>query len=157
MEPLDIAHRVLDANHFMVLGTTQPDGTPRVSPVFYNHAGYRELYWVSSPEARHSRNLDARPRVEIVVFDSHVEPGPEVAAVYLGATAARVPDAELAAAVAVAFASQPGTARAFGVEELSGAADLRLYRAVVESTEIHVRGSDPDRGTGIDRRLAVSG
>jgi nitroimidazol reductase NimA-like FMN-containing flavoprotein (pyridoxamine 5'-phosphate oxidase superfamily) len=157
MEPLDIAHRVIDDNHFMVLGTAQPDGTPRVSPVFFNHAGYREFYWISSPEAQHSRNVAAQPRVEIVVYDSRVDPGPGTAAVYLGATAAQVPDAELPAAVTVAFASVRSGARAYGVEELSGDAGLRLYRATVTSTEIHVRGGDPERGTGIDRRLAVDG
>jgi hypothetical protein len=97
-EPTDIAHRVIDDNHFMVLGTSQPDGTPRVSPVFYNHAGYRDFYWISSVR-------------------SGVRP--------------------------------------YGVDELSGDAELRLYRATVHSVEIHVRGSDPERGTGIDRRLAV--
>ena len=153
-EPRDIAHRIIDDNHFMVLGTSQPDGTPRVSPVFYNHDGYRDFYWISSPRAQHSRNIAAQPRVEIVIFNSQVDPGPGTAAVYLGATAAQVPDAELPA-VTAAFSSVRSGVRAYGVDELSGDAELRLYRAVVRSTEIHVRGSDPERGTGIDRRLTV--
>jgi len=155
MEPTDIAHRVIDDNHFMVLGTSQPDGTPRVSPVFYNHAGYRDFYWISSPHAQHSRNVAAQPRVEIVIYNSQVDPGPGTAAVYLGATAAQVPDAELPTAVGAAFSSVRSGVRPYGVEELSGDAELRLYRATVRSVEIHVRGSDPERGTGIDRRLAV--
>jgi nitroimidazol reductase NimA-like FMN-containing flavoprotein (pyridoxamine 5'-phosphate oxidase superfamily) len=154
-EPRDIAHRIVDDNHFMVLGTTQPDGTPRVSPVFYNHAGYRDFYWISSPDAQHSRNVAARPRVEIVVFNSQLDPGPGTGAVYLGADAAQVPDDELSSAVAAAFSSVRKGVRPYGVDELSGAAELRLYRAVVRSVEIHVRGGDPERGTGIDRRLAV--
>ncbi|WP_275003179.1 pyridoxamine 5'-phosphate oxidase family protein [Promicromonospora iranensis] len=156
-EPRDVARRVIDDNHFMVLGTVQPDGAPRVSPVYYSHAGYRDFYWISSPRAQHSRNVAARPRVEIVIFNSRVDPGPEVAAVYLGATAAQVPDTELVPAVDAAFSSVRPGARAYGVDELSGAAELRLYRASVTSTEIHVRGSDPERGTGVDRRLAVDG
>jgi nitroimidazol reductase NimA-like FMN-containing flavoprotein (pyridoxamine 5'-phosphate oxidase superfamily) len=154
-EPRDIAHRIIDENHFMVLGTSRPDGTPRVSPVFYNHAGYRDFYWISSPHAQHSRNVAAQPRVEIVIYNSQVDPGPGTAAVYLGATAAQVPDAELPAAVAAAFSSVRKGVRAYGVDELSGDAEFRLYRATVQSIEIHVRGSDPERGTGIDRRLAV--
>jgi len=155
MEPIDIARRVIDDNHFMVLGTAQPDGTPRVSPVFYSHADYRDFYWISSPDARHSRNVAAQPRVEIVIFNSQVVPGPDTAAVYLGATAAQVPDTELPAAVAVAFSSVRRGVRAYGVEELSGDAEVRLYQAAVQSIEIHVRGSDPERGTGIDRRFPV--
>jgi nitroimidazol reductase NimA-like FMN-containing flavoprotein (pyridoxamine 5'-phosphate oxidase superfamily) len=155
MEPIDIAHRVIDDNHFMVLGTAQPDGTPRVSPVFYNHADYRDFYWISSPDAQHSHNVGAQPLVEIVIFNSQVDPGPDTAAVYVGATAAQVPDAELPAAVTAAFSSVRKGVRRYGPEELSGDAELRLYRATVRSIEIHVRGSDPERGTGIDRRLAV--
>ncbi|GAB2486084.1 hypothetical protein GCM10027063_29830 [Promicromonospora xylanilytica] len=155
MEPRDIARRVIDDNHFMVLGTAQPDGTPRVSPVFYNHAGYRDFYWISSPRARHSRNVAAQPRVELVIFNSQVDPGPDIAAVYIGADAAQVPDAELHEAVAAAFSSVRKGVRAYGVEELSGDAELRLYRATARSVEIHVRGSDPERGTGVDRRLAA--
>ncbi|GAA4726023.1 Pyridoxamine 5'-phosphate oxidase [Promicromonospora umidemergens] len=153
MEPRDIARRVIDDNHFMVLGTAQPDGTPRVSPVFYRHAGYRDFYWISSPRAQHSRNVAAQARVELVIFSSQVDPGPDVAAVYVGATASQVPDTELAEAVAAAFSSSSNGVRAYGVEELSGTAELRLYRAAAQSVEIHVRGSDPERGTGIDRRL----
>jgi hypothetical protein len=155
MEPRDIARRVIDDNHFMVLGTAQPDGTPRVSPVFYSHTGYRDFYWISSPRAHHSRNVAAQRRVELVVFNSQADPGPDIAAVYVGAIAAQVPDAELADAVAAAFSSVRRGVRAYGVDELSGTAELRLYRATAQSVEIHVRGSDPERGTGVDRRLLV--
>jgi hypothetical protein len=42
----------------------------RLSPVYYTCARYSELYWVSSPRAQHSRNVEQRPAVEIVIFDS---------------------------------------------------------------------------------------
>jgi nitroimidazol reductase NimA-like FMN-containing flavoprotein (pyridoxamine 5'-phosphate oxidase superfamily) len=49
-----VARAILDANHYMTLGTADLDGRPRVSPVFFAAApGYRELYWISSPEATH--------------------------------------------------------------------------------------------------------
>ena len=50
-------------------------GRPWVSPVYYAAAGYAEFFWVSSPEATHSRNIAARPQVSIVVFDSQVPIG----------------------------------------------------------------------------------
>ena len=40
-------------------------------------------------------------------------------------------------------------------EELRGDADLRLYRATASEIALHVRGSDPSYGTGIDTRLVV--
>jgi hypothetical protein len=50
----DIAHGVLDANRYLVLGTIEQDGRPRVSPVYFTHDDYRRLYWVSSPASTHS-------------------------------------------------------------------------------------------------------
>ena len=66
-----IARRVIDSNQFMTIGTADEDGVPWVSPVWYAPAEYREFFWVSDPEARHSRNIAARPQVAIVIFDAH--------------------------------------------------------------------------------------
>lgn len=150
----DMAHGVLDANRYLVLGTSERDGRPRVSPVYFTHDGYRHLYWVSSPASTHSGNVAADGRVGIVVFDSS-RPTNETEAVYLTAMAAEVPPDELADACAAAFARVTGGARRFAPEELSGDADLRLYRAVVETAQVHVRGAHPLWGSGIDRRVTV--
>jgi pyridoxamine 5'-phosphate oxidase-like protein len=58
-----IARTIIDGNRYMTLGTADESGVPWVSPVWYAPAGYRELIWVSSPEARHSRNVATRPQV----------------------------------------------------------------------------------------------
>ena len=52
-----MARRVIDHNRYLVLGTVEPDGRPRLSPVFYTPVDYRDFYWVSSPEAQHSHNV----------------------------------------------------------------------------------------------------
>ena len=148
----EMARRVLDGNRYMVLATVEEDGRPRLSPVFFTPARYRELYWVSSPDAQHSRNVRARPEVQIVVFDSSTEPG-HSEAVYLGATAREIPEDELPAVLGEAFDPDTRGARAFSVEELSGEGDLRLYVATASTYDVHVRGSHPTHGTGIDRRL----
>ncbi len=54
-----------------------------------------------------------------------------------------------------AFDPETRGARAFTVDELSGDGDLRLYVATATSYDVHVRGSDPTHGTGIDRRVAT--
>lgn len=147
--------RVLDTNHYLVLGTSEDDGRPRVSPVYFNHDGYRTFYWVSSPDAQHSRNVAARPAVSFVVFDSQVLPGPDTAAVYVTARAEQVPDDELEAACPRAFGRLVGNARAFTPEELREPGPLRLYRAVAIRHDLHIRGSDPKYGRGIDHRRVV--
>lgn len=152
-----MARDVIDANRYVVLGTAHPDGQPRVSPVFYNHHDHRSLYWVSSPDAQHSRNLRGDARVNAVVFDSSVPPGEKTAAVYLTGTAYEVATDELAAEIPRAFAQAVGKgARAFSVDELSGGGDLRLYRFDVLVAEVHARGSHPLWGMGIDTRLPVA-
>jgi hypothetical protein len=49
-----MARRVIDANLYMTLGTRDPDGSPRLSPVFYTAARYTDFYWLFSPRAQHS-------------------------------------------------------------------------------------------------------
>jgi nitroimidazol reductase NimA-like FMN-containing flavoprotein (pyridoxamine 5'-phosphate oxidase superfamily) len=149
----EMARQVLDSNRYLVLGTVEDDGSPRLSPVYFTPARYRDLYWVSSPDARHSQNVRARPEVQIVVFDSSTLPG-QSEAIYLSATAREVPRDELTEAVLdAAFDPETRGGRAFSVDELSGSGDLRLYVATATTYEVHVRGSHPTHGTGIDRRM----
>jgi nitroimidazol reductase NimA-like FMN-containing flavoprotein (pyridoxamine 5'-phosphate oxidase superfamily) len=149
-----LARRVIDANWYLTLGTTEPDHRPRVSPVYYNHADYRDFYWVSSPAARHSTNIAAQPEIALVIFDSTAAVG-QGQAVYVTAHAAVVPDEELPRRCAEAFAQVRLGAKRFEPHELSGDARLRLYRARANSHEVHIRGSDPAYGTGVDSRRQV--
>jgi len=144
------ARRVIDANHYMTLATRAPDGWPRLSPVYYTAACYTDFYWLSSPQARHSRNLTDRPEVEIVIFDSTVAVG-EGEAVYVSATAPPIRDDELEAVCPEAFRTTAG-ARRFAPDELRGGAPLRLFVAHATAWEVHVAGSDPFHGRGVDTR-----
>jgi hypothetical protein len=145
-----LARRVIDANLYMMLGTLDPDGVPRLSPVFYTPARYTDFYWLSSPQAHHSRNLVERPHVQIVIFDSTVRIG-EGEAAYLTGTAGPVPDDELDTACREGFRSVPGT-RHFAPDELRGGAELRLYVAHATTWEVHVPGRHPVHGRGVDTR-----
>jgi hypothetical protein len=145
-----MARRVIDANHYLVLATRDPDGAPRLSPLYYTPARYSDFYWVSSPEARHSHNLSERPAVQIVIFDSTAPVG-EGEAVYVAATARPIRAEELGAACSEAFRTTAG-ARRFEPDELRGGAPLRLYVARAESCEVHVAGAHPVYGRGVDTR-----
>ncbi len=150
-----MARAVVDGNRYLVLGTSEPDGRARVSPVYYTHDRYVNIYWISSPAAQHSRNVATRPDVAIVIFDSSLAPS-ETQAVYLQAIAAEVQVADLAEQCAAAFRNVGSGARAFTPDELSAAAPLRLYRAVVTEVAVHIRGSDPVHGQGIDTRMPIA-
>jgi hypothetical protein len=147
---------ILDANLYLVLGTTEPDGTSRVSPVWFTHVEGRHLYWVSSPDARHSHNLDRVPAVSCVVFDSTRPPG-QGAAAYLTGSAGQVADEALEAESEIAFATATARgARCFEAHELSGDGSMRLYRATVRRQELHLRGGDPRNESGVDARTLVA-
>jgi hypothetical protein len=151
----EMARHVIDMNRYLTLGTTEPDGRSRLSPVYFTHVDYRDFYWVSSPEARHSTNIADRPEVAAVIFDSTAPVG-QGRAVYLSARAALVPDDELPRRCAEAFARVGPGAKQFTPDELSGDALLRLYRAQASSHEVHIPGRDPVHGTGIDTRRPVT-
>lgn len=151
------ATSALESNRYLVLGTVDDDGRPRVSPVYFTHPDGGDYFWVSSPGSHHSRNLAARPRVSFVIFDSSVPPGQGPQAVYVDADAAEVPEEDLPEQCARAFARTRGDdgARGFVPSDLSGDAPIRLYRAVATRHQVHVRGGDETYGRGTDHRETV--
>lgn len=148
------ARRIVDANHYLVLGTSEDDGSPRVSPVWFAHHDYRTFYWISTPAARHSHNVEARPTISFVIFDSMAVP-PNTGAVYVKATAEQVPEAELSHVCEQAFRQIKSPFRAFAPEELSAPEELRLYRAHATEHAVHIPGRDPKYGRGLDHRRVV--
>ncbi len=126
-----VAHgrAIIDANLYMVLGTADQAGRPWVTPVYYAPAGYREFFWVSEPDATHSRNLEARGEVSIVIFDSTV-PINTGQAVYMSATAQELTGVERAEALDVySRRTLSDGGREWTVEDVQSPAALRLYRA----------------------------
>src|SRR5262245_29605886 len=96
------AREIIDANLYMVLATADADGTPWASPVYFAPHEYRDFFWVSKPEARHSRNISASDgkAIAIVVFDSSVPIGTG-RGVYMSAVAREVPENDSGAGIAV--------------------------------------------------------
>ncbi len=68
-DTLSRAAALLDDETTMVLATAGPDGALSATPLFYIPEGM-SLYWLSSPDSRHSRNLGARAQVAVTVFAS---------------------------------------------------------------------------------------
>jgi len=116
---------IVDANSFMTLATADAQGTPWASPVWFAHRDYREFFWVSRPDARHSLNLAERPELAIVIFDSTAVPL-EGTAVYATATAEQVTEGlEVFNARSVAQGLREWTDA-----DIIAPARHRLYRAI---------------------------
>jgi nitroimidazol reductase NimA-like FMN-containing flavoprotein (pyridoxamine 5'-phosphate oxidase superfamily) len=151
----DVARRLIDANSYMTLGTSDESGLPWVTPVWFASEDHLRFHWVSSPEARHSRNLAARPDVAIAVFDSTVPVG-AAQAVYMAGTAEELTGAELEVGIEVfGRLSAADVGRRWGPGDVQPPSPFRLYRATVSEHYVLVAGSDPERGSGIDRRERV--
>ena len=129
-DPAALARAQIDDNLYLVLGTAGADGVPWAAPVYFAPHEYREFFWVSAPDARHSQNIAARPEVSIVIFDSTVPIGTGQG-VYMTAVAGELDGDEQASALEVYSRRAVGHGgRAFTQDDVRGPARLRLYRAV---------------------------
>ena len=139
----------------MALGTADEIGQPWVSPVWFATEDYRQFHWVSSPEARHSRNLAVRPELSIAIFDSSVPVG-TAEAVYISGRAEELTGNELEHGIEIfGRLSQDEGARDWGLSDVQPPAPFRLYRATAAEHYVLIRGRDPERGSGVDRRERV--
>ena len=127
-----VGREIVDASLYLVLGTADRDGVPWVSPVYFAPSDYRELFWVSRPERKHSRNIAARPEVSVVVFDSSAPIGTG-RGVYMAARARELGADECEEGVGVfSRRSLAHGGTAWTVADVRAPAPLRLYRAVAE-------------------------
>ena len=146
-DPAADAKRIIESNVYMTLATADVEGRPWASPVWFAHDDYTSFVWVSKPDARHSRNLAARPQAGIVIFDSTVGKGaPE--AVYVEADAEQLGEGEEDGCLAVFTRRSEALGwPSWTVEDVRPPASLRLYRATASA--LFVLGPN-------DERIAVS-
>ena len=143
-----VARAVLDRSAYMTLGTADADGRPWVSPVWFACDAHRTFWWVSRPDAVHSRNIAARPDVAIVVFDTGAAVG-EAQAVYVRARAAQVDDPDglrVFSRASVAAGLPP-----WSMTDVTAPGGLRLYRAVAAEISL----LDATTGSPRDERFVV--
>ena len=140
-DPRELFERIVRASAYMTLATADADGLPWASPVWFATADLREFFWASAPEARHSRNLTARPELAISIFDSGQVPGTGQG-VYVAAIGAPVPEPELDNGLAI-YAAQDESLPAWKRADVLPPAKHRLYRAI--ATELFVLDSRDQR------------
>ncbi len=135
---------IIDANSYMTLATADQHGRPWASPVWFATVDYVELVWVSSPEARHSRNLAVRPELAIVIFDTRQAAGTGEA-VYISARGGEVSDPDLDRCLDVySTTSQRVGLAAWSRSDIEPPGRLRLYRATADEHFV-LTGTDERR------------
>ena len=124
-----VVKAIINANRYMTLATANEEGLPWASPVWFASTDYREFFWVSSPGARHSRNLAVRPELAIAIFDSRQTPG-SGEGLYLSARAEQLHELELDRGLAIfSGVSQAQGAPAWERSDVLPPARHRLYHA----------------------------
>ena len=144
MNPGAVVRKIIDASLYLVLATADAAGRPWASPVYFANSGYHEFFWVSSPDATHSRNIAARPQVGIVVFDSRAPIGTGQG-VYMAAVAEEVTGAELERGIEVfSRRSLAHGGVAWRPDDVQGEAGIHLYLATAGEHSILAKDGRPD-------------
>ena len=139
------ARAILDATRYAVIGTATPSGDPWVSPVYFVSLGIGRLLWLSRPSSRHSRLIAGNDRIAVTVFDSTVPAG-AATAFYALATAGLCPDADLPSELdAFSARSAAHGFPAWRLDQVTGDAALRLYRAEVDQAWLLPADDGPER------------
>jgi uncharacterized protein YhbP (UPF0306 family) len=138
-----VARELIDSVQYMTLATSDEAGLPWASPVWFAHDEYAHFLWVSKPDARHSRNLAARPEAGIVIFDSTVPMGTGQA-VYVETTVELLQGEDEERGIEIFSAgSQASGGPAWTVDGIRPPAPLRLYRATASAH--YVLGANDER------------
>ena len=112
------AFRLLDASPLCAIATAAPRTTAHIHTAYFAWNRDFEIFWLSDPAARHSRNIRARPSTAITVFDSHQVWGQPDRGIQLFGSTRQLPASEIAPADSLYAARFPGYATP----------DLRAYR-----------------------------
>jgi len=141
--PTGIARQIIDDNRYLILATADSTGNPWASPVWYAHEGYTSFFWVSRPQARHSRNLAVRATASVVIFDSTI-PERQAQAVYLETLVEELRSAERDHAIAIfSHKSQALGLREWRTADVTTPAPHRLYRA--RASACYIRAPNDQR------------
>jgi hypothetical protein len=151
----NIAKNIIDSILYMALGTADETGQPWVSPVYFSSEKYKEFYWMSSPEVRHSRNILLRPQTSIVIFDSRVAAGTGQA-VYMSAVAEELTGIDLDRGIQIyngrfqnlAERAERGVCT-IKAEDVQTPALYRLYRAIASEHWILDPAGHPDHRVSV--------
>jgi uncharacterized protein YhbP (UPF0306 family) len=65
-----IARRLLDDSKLCAIATVSPGGAPHINTAYFAWGADFDIVWLSSPDARHSRNVRTNGSAAVAVFRS---------------------------------------------------------------------------------------
>ncbi len=64
------ARALLDASTLCAIATVTPDGSAYINTAYFASSSALQLIWLSHPDARHSRHIEASETAAVAVYDS---------------------------------------------------------------------------------------
>jgi len=112
------AFGLLDASPLCAIATAAPRTAAHIHTAYFVWTRDFEIFWLSDPAAKHSRNVRARPSTAITVFDSRQVWGQADRGIQLFGSTRQLPATQIAHAESLYAARFPGYATP----------DLQAYR-----------------------------
>ncbi len=133
------AFGLLDASPLCAISTVSPRTTAHIHTAYFVWNREFEIFWLSDPAARHSRNVRVRPSTAITVFDSHQVWGQPDRGIQLFGSTRQLPATEIAHAESLYAARFPRYATP----------NLRAYRFYRFRTDRLKVFDEPALGAGV--------
>lgn len=145
------AKEIIEQILYITIASISEDGTPLNTPVFSAYDKNYNFYWGSHRDSHHSKNIRNNENICLVIYNSTVEAGTGKG-VYMKAKAKELEDPN-----DIKFAHNLLQSRRsvpfWKIEEVSGDAPVRLYKAVPEKVWVNEDGET--NGTYIDIREEI--
>ena len=150
------ARTIVSEIFYLTIATTNTNGTPWVSPVYFNFDDQCNLFWISNKEAIHSKNIAETNEASISIFNSTL-PVWEGQGVYLQCSAIELhDDEEILRGIEKYYCGRhvPHPMDRKSISDYVGTSPWRMYRAMPYQIELLGNGKLID-GYHIDERISA--
>lgn len=149
---IERAKELLKTVRHAAIATVNEDGTPHNTPVFFMHdqeLGY--MYWGSSPESQHSRNISRNSAVFVVLYEANFGGG-----LFMKAQARLATSEELDKAIAIHNKSYVRKDRPpIQKDGYVDGAPQRMYVAQIEKFWVNLSERSPNGSITKDYRYEI--
>lgn len=146
--------RILENTQYATIATSNAEGKPWNTPVFFAYDEDGCIYWSSHPESVHSKNIAANPRAFIVVYNSKAAEG-EGVGLYVDSTVEMLIDASRISTALTTLGKRRGRSFEYP-EKFIGEGPQRIYKATPQKMWLNNAVKDADGDFIRDYRDEVS-
>jgi len=136
------------------IATVNEDGSPHNSPVFFQYdSRLNYLYWSSSPESQHSKNIAGDGRIFVVLYEANVGGG-----LYIEANEAHTLEGtELEQGLLIFNEFRAKREKhPLSLDYFTGNSQQRMYRATIQKLSVNIAEHDENGNITKDYRQEIT-